>query len=184
MLLNTLRPRQNGRHFADDILKWIFLNDNAWVSIKIQLKCVSKGPNYIIPALVQIMAWHRPGDKPLSETVMVDLLTHICVTRPQSVRTERWKGGGGRWWKQFGLVSQEMIRNVRSRRRFDSSSIFAHPVNFDIQRKRSLKCDAKNSTYIYTYIYMCVCVCVDIDITLSIKRYGFSKSIQPEITSF
>ena len=31
------------------------------------------------------MAWRRPGDKPLSEPVMVSLLTHICVTRPQWV---------------------------------------------------------------------------------------------------
>ena len=38
-----------------------------------------------IPALVQIMAWRRIGDKPLSEPMMVNLLTHVCVTRPQSV---------------------------------------------------------------------------------------------------
>ena len=38
-----------------------------------------------IPAFVQIMAWHRPGDKPLSEPMMVRLPTHICVTRPQWV---------------------------------------------------------------------------------------------------
>ena len=36
-----------------------------------------------IPALVQIMAWRRLGDKPLSEPIMVSLLTPICVTRPQ-----------------------------------------------------------------------------------------------------
>ena len=41
----------------------------------------------IIPALVQIMAWRRPGDKPLSEAMMVNLLTHICVSRPQWVKT-------------------------------------------------------------------------------------------------
>ena len=29
------------------------------------------------------MAWRRQGDKPLSKTVMVSLLTHLCVTRPQ-----------------------------------------------------------------------------------------------------
>ena len=40
-----------------------------------------------ISALVQIMAWRRPGDKPLSEPMMVSLLTHICVTRPQWVNT-------------------------------------------------------------------------------------------------
>ena len=38
-----------------------------------------------IPALVQIMAWCRSGNKPLSEPMMVILLTHICVTRPQWV---------------------------------------------------------------------------------------------------
>ena len=32
------------------------------------------------------MAWRRPGDKPLSEPIMVSLLTHICVTRPQWVK--------------------------------------------------------------------------------------------------
>ena len=29
------------------------------------------------------MAWCRPGDKPLSEPMVVSLLTHICFTRPQ-----------------------------------------------------------------------------------------------------
>ena len=33
------------------------------------------------------MAWRRPGDKPLSESMMVSLLTHICVTRPQWVNS-------------------------------------------------------------------------------------------------
>ena len=31
------------------------------------------------------MVWRRSGDKPLSEPMMVSLLTHICVTRPQWV---------------------------------------------------------------------------------------------------
>ena len=29
------------------------------------------------------MAWCRPGDKPLSETIMVRLSTHICIPQPQ-----------------------------------------------------------------------------------------------------
>ena len=33
------------------------------------------------------MAWHRPGDKPLSEPMMVSLLTHTCVSRPQWVKS-------------------------------------------------------------------------------------------------
>ena len=84
--LNTLRPRQNGRHFPDDIFKCIFLNENVWISNKISLKFVPKGSIGNIPALVQIMAWHRPGDKPLSELMLVSLPTHICVTRPQWVK--------------------------------------------------------------------------------------------------
>ena len=48
------------------------------------------GPINNIPTLVQIMAWRRPGDKPLSETIMVRLLTHICVTRPQWVNRSMW----------------------------------------------------------------------------------------------
>ena len=83
--LNTLRPRQNGRRFPDGILKWNYLNENSWISIKISLKFVPMGPINDIPALVQVMAWHRPGDKPLSEPMMVSLLTHISVTRPQWV---------------------------------------------------------------------------------------------------
>ena len=82
---NTLRPRQNGRRFADDTLKRIFLNENVRISIKISLKFVPTGPINNNPALVQIMAWRRSGDKPLSEPMIVSLLTHICVTRPQWV---------------------------------------------------------------------------------------------------
>ena len=37
-LVNTLRPRQNGRHFADNILKSIVLNEKAWIQINISLK--------------------------------------------------------------------------------------------------------------------------------------------------
>ena len=84
--VNTLRPRQNGSHFADDTFKHIFLNENVRISSQISLEFVTKGPINNIPALVQIMAWRRPGNKPLSEPMMVCLLTHICVTRPQWVK--------------------------------------------------------------------------------------------------
>ena len=86
--VNTLRPRQNGRHFPDDIFKCIFLTEHVSISINIWLKFVPKCPINNIPALVQIMAWRRPGDKPLSEPMMVCLPTHICVTRPQWVNRE------------------------------------------------------------------------------------------------
>ena len=84
--ISALRPRQNSRHFPDDIFKWIFLNENVWISVNISLKFVPRGQINNIPTLVQVMAWRRPGDKPLSEPMMVRLPTHICVTRPQWVK--------------------------------------------------------------------------------------------------
>ena len=59
---NTLRPRQNGCHFPDDIFKCIFWNKNAYILVEISLKLVHQGTINNIPALVQIMAWRRPGD--------------------------------------------------------------------------------------------------------------------------
>ena len=69
-----------GCHLADDTFKRIFLNENVRILIKISLKFVAKGPLNNTPTLVQIMAWRRPGNKPLSEPMVVWLPTHICVT--------------------------------------------------------------------------------------------------------
>ena len=84
---NSSPPGQNGRHFADDIFKCIFLNENVWILIKISLKCIPDVWIINIPSLVQIMAWRRSGDKPLSEPVMVRLMTNICATLPQWVNS-------------------------------------------------------------------------------------------------
>ena len=66
--INTLRPRQNERHFADDIFNCILLNENVWWNlIKISLKFVPKGPINNIPSLVQIMACRLVGTKPFTD---------------------------------------------------------------------------------------------------------------------
>ena len=65
--VNTLRPPQNSRYFADDIFRWIFLNENVWISLKIPLEIVPQIQINNIPSSTQIMAWRRPGEKPLSE---------------------------------------------------------------------------------------------------------------------
>ena len=63
ILINTLRPKQNGRHFADDIFKWIFLNENIWIPIIISMmvrlpthKCVTR-PQRVNAA--QIVLFHN-----------------------------------------------------------------------------------------------------------------------------
>ena len=84
VLLNTFRPRQNGRHFPYDIFKRIFWNENVWILIKNSLTYVPKGPINNNPALLQIMAWRQTviwtyfglfsiawlGAKPLSEPIL------------------------------------------------------------------------------------------------------------------
>ena len=106
----TLTTRQNGRHFAEDTFNRIFENENVRISINFSLKFV-RGQINNIPALVQIMAWRLPGDKPssepvdgakpLSEPVMVSLLAHICVTRPQWVKNRL--GSHVYWWNNIRM---------------------------------------------------------------------------------
>ena len=58
--INTLRPRPNGRHFADDIFGYIFVNEKFCILSKISLKkFVPKGPIDNNPAVVQIIAWRE-----------------------------------------------------------------------------------------------------------------------------
>ena len=82
---NILRLRLNGRHFADDTLTCIFLNESVWLLNEISLNIVPNGLMNNIPALVQIMACCRTGDKPLFEPMLIRLLMHICITWPQWV---------------------------------------------------------------------------------------------------
>ena len=110
--LNTLRPRQNGRRFADDTFKRIFVNENVWIPIKISLKFVPECPNNNIPALVQIMAWRRPGDKPLSEPMMVSLTTHICITQPQWVNS-LWPSDA-LWFQMSWHASWSTLAQIKS----------------------------------------------------------------------
>ena len=67
---NSSPPGQNGRHFADNIFTCIFTNEKFCILITISLKFVPKGLIDNMLALVQVIAWHLTGDKPLSEPVM------------------------------------------------------------------------------------------------------------------
>ena len=57
---------------TDDIFKSIF-NESVWISITtctISLKFIPKGPIDHKLALVQVVAWHRTGEKPLPESML------------------------------------------------------------------------------------------------------------------
>ena len=84
-----------GRDKMAAIFQTTFSNAFSWMKMfKLRLRfywsLFQKGPLNNIPALVQIMAWRRPGDKPLSEAMMASILTHICVSRLQWVKYVQW----------------------------------------------------------------------------------------------
>ena len=64
-------PEQNGRHFADDSLRRIFVNEKFCILIKFSLKFVLNGTIDNNPALAKIMTWHHIGDKPSSEPMLI-----------------------------------------------------------------------------------------------------------------
>ena len=50
------------------------MNKKFGILIHISLKLVSKGPIDNKSALVQVMAWRRIGDKPLSEPMLTEFI--------------------------------------------------------------------------------------------------------------
>ena len=99
--VNTLRPRQNGRRFADNTFKRILVNENVIISTKISLKFVPKGLINNIPSLVQTrrqaIIWTDDG-------YFTDAYD-ICITRPQWVKQTPSLNSyllrcraGIRWW--------------------------------------------------------------------------------------
>ena len=63
---------------ADDNFKCVFLNENDRIPIWISLKFIPRSPIDNKPALVQVTAWRRTGDKLLPE-LMLTQFTDICV---------------------------------------------------------------------------------------------------------
>ena len=67
------------------------------------------------------MAWRHPGDKPLSEPMVVSLPTHICVARPQWVNIPYLNCKREIW----GVFCDFKI--------WSCSSAFARPIHHDIK---------------------------------------------------
>ena len=126
-VLNSLRPRQSERHFADDIFMCIFFNENCCILIKFSLKYVRKGPIDNNPALVQIMAWRRSmmvslptlGLNELNKTTqMYLLLLNVCLCAHTFV---------------FGLIFAEGLRG----------RTFTPILGESLWRDPSAKCSSK-----------------------------------------
>ena len=74
--INTLIPRQNGRHFPDDIFKYIISHENVQISHKSSLQIVPEVRIDVISALVQIMVWRR-------RFILLKHLHDMCVIQLQ-----------------------------------------------------------------------------------------------------
>ena len=91
------------------------------------MKFVPKGLVKIFPSLVRIMVRRRPGDKPLSEPMMVSLLTHTCVTRPQ--------------WVKFVLIIAALFQQPPKQ-----------TIPTDWKKKNSWPADQNKSHLVYNYV--------------------------------
>ena len=94
--INTLGRWQNGRQFA--IFNGIVSNETFWISIKNSLNYVPYGLIVNMAVLVMIMAWHRTGDKPLSEAILV------CCVDAHMLHADRTQ-----WVKHFDKRSEYIM---------------------------------------------------------------------------
>ena len=89
-LVNTLRLPfywHFWMHFLEGKYISIFLKENTLIPLQMSLTFACKiRININIPTSLQKMACRRLGNPPLSEPMVVSLLTHTCVTRPQWVK--------------------------------------------------------------------------------------------------
>ena len=94
----TLRLRQNGHHFADNIFTFIFSNEKFSILIMISLMLALKNPFGNKPALVQLTHWGR--------------VTHICVSKLTIIGSDNGLSPGRRQaiiWTNAGIL---LIRTV------------------------------------------------------------------------
>ena len=86
---NTLRPRQNGCNFPDDIFKCMFLKENVSTTIKISLDIVPRGPITNTPTFSSV-SWLLQNF-PQSVTVLLpwSVQNIITIGRVQNKLHER-----------------------------------------------------------------------------------------------
>ena len=92
------------------------------------------------------MAWRRPGDKPLCETMMVSLLMHICVTQPQWVNNSLIQVQG--WWRKNVVLYDKGAR--QNGRRMERETGWVERM---WQKKMNIPCDNVMIQNIFSYFW-------------------------------
>ena len=146
-MFNTLRLRQNGRHFPKDVFYCFFLTEILWISDNISLNYVPLGLVDNMPSLVQNKAWRRISDKPLPDQWWFSLLTQICVTRPQ-------------WVNRISLFEITYNYNIHL--------IYIYIMNLSITRQKI------NGGPGWVYHHTCLCVSI---VTSNSIIYGLLHTV-------
>ena len=106
------------------------------------------------------MAWRQPGDKPLSEAMMVRLPTPICITRPQWVSTFRLNKMTAAWQIFFHipLFNEKVWTLINILLRFNSYCLIDDmPTLFQIMaRQWSHESHYMNQCYCSLLKHRCV----------------------------
>ena len=100
-------PRQNGCHFGRWHFQMHFFNENDSIPIRIPLKCIPRSTVDIKPALVQVVAWHRLGDKPLPEP----MITQFTDAYMRHYGEMSWKGP--KWYRVIWWYHESWRTNSR-----------------------------------------------------------------------
>ena len=81
--MNALRLKKNEWLFAGDIFKYIFVNENVCILIKISQNFVPEDPVVISRNWFRLIAWCLLGAMPLPEPILTNLNKTYGVSRPQ-----------------------------------------------------------------------------------------------------
>ena len=109
-----------------------------------QWKCMNLDYNFTVPALVQIMAGRRPGDKSFTEPVMVSFLTHICVTLPQWIN---WNHGIANFHVDYSVRATVAMLRIFLRTKGGDMAYFGYDVKTSTLPVRH--CDVGRQSYSY-----------------------------------
>ena len=106
--LNSSLHGQNGCHFDRWHFKCIFLNENYRIPIEISLK---RSPIDNKPALDQVMAWRRTGDKLLPELMLTQFI-YVALGGDELMIDQHWPAQVVALWSFFNLYPLQERRFV------------------------------------------------------------------------
>ena len=108
---DTLRPPENGRHFADCIFKFIFLYEDCFMSIQISPNLVPNDPINNKPALVQIMVPKKRHAITKTNDGLVYWRTYASLDLVELI--DHSGSYSGNWLNKDSLISVECVTHKR-----------------------------------------------------------------------